>query len=195
MPLAESIRILAQFVKGPRAAIARVAMRASPRDGLLPVLVLGALYAGFSLLLHLGGHAPSVTLVPIPRARYYLWQSAFIAPLFVALWLIYSGVAHELCRIAGGRGAFRSTLAVIGLGYAVPLALLFVVPDLLVYLVFGHGALGKAMRLYAPLSAAGCVLLCALGLRAAHGVTLGRAAGISLAGFIVQAAAGGILLR
>jgi hypothetical protein len=195
MPLAESTRILAQFVRSPRAALARAALRASPRDGLLPVLVLGALYAGFSLLLHLDGHAPSVTLVPIPRERYYLWQSAFIAPLFVALWLIYSGVAHGLCRLAGGRGAQGSTLAVIGLGYAVPLALLFVAPDLLVYLAFGHGALGKAMRFYAPLAAIGCVLLCALGLRAAHGVALGRAVAISFVGLLAQAAAGGLLLR
>jgi hypothetical protein len=195
MPLSESTRILAQFVRSPRATLARVASRASARDGLLPVLVLGALYAGFSLLLHLGGHAPSVTLVPIPRERYYLWQSVFIAPLFIALWLIYGGVAHGLSRLAGGRGAPGSTLAVIGLGYAVPLALLFVVPDLAVYLVAGHGALGKAMRIYAPLAAIGCVLLCAVGLRTAHGIARGRAAAISLVGLLAQAAAGGILLR
>jgi hypothetical protein len=195
MLLPESTLILAQFVRSPRAALARAARRASPRDGLLPVLVLGALYAGFSLLLHLGGHAPSVTLVPILRERYYLWQSAFIVPLFVALWLIYSGVAHGLSRLAGGRGAGGSTLAVIGLGYAVPLALLFVVPDVLVYLALGHGALGKGMRIYAPLAAIGCVLLCAVGLRTAHGIARGRAVLISLAGLIAQAAVGGVLLR
>jgi hypothetical protein len=179
----------------PRAALARVARRGSPRDGLLPVVALGVLYAGFALLLHLGGHAPSVTLVPIARERYYLWQSVFVAPLFVALWLIYGGVAHGLSRLAGGRGTGGATLAVIGIGYAAPLALLFVVPDLVVYLVAGHGALGKAMRFYAPAAVIGCVALCAAGLREVHGISRGRAVVIALMGLLVQASVGGVLLR
>lgn len=178
-----------------RATLAHLARRGAPRDGLLPVLALGALHASFALLLHLGGHAPSVTLVPIPRERYYLWQSAFVAPLYVALWLIDAAVAHGLSRKAGGRGSFGATLAVVGVGYAAPLALLFVVPDLVVYLSAGHAALGKAMRYYAPLAAIGCAALSALGLREAHGLSGGRAAAIAVAGLVAQAAVGGVLLR
>ncbi len=187
--------MLLELLKRPRATLAQVARRGAPRDGLAPVLGLGALYAGFALLLHLGGHAPSVTLVPIPRERYYLWQAAFVAPLFVALWLVYGAVAHGLGRLAGGKGAPGATLAVIGIGYAIPLALLFVIPDLLVYLVAGHGALARAMRVYAPLAVIACVALCAAGLREAHGLSRGRAAAIALVGFIAQAAVGGVLLR
>ena len=187
--------MLLDLLRRPRATLVQVARRGALRDGLAPVLCLGALYAGFALLLHLGGHAPSVTLVPIPRERYYLWQSAFVAPLFVALWLVYGGVAHGLARLSGGKGAPGATLAVIGIGYAIPLTLLFVVPDLLVYLVAGHGALGKAMRVYAPLAVIGCVALSAAGLREAHGLARARAAAIALAGFVAQAAVGGILLR
>jgi Yip1 domain len=189
------LQTLLDLARRPCETLARVAERAAPREGLAPVLALGALYAAFALLLHLGGHAPSVTLVPIPRERYYLWQSVFVAPLFVVLWLVYALVAHGLSRLAGGRGAAKATLAVIGLGYAAPVALLFVVPDLAVYLVAGHGALGKAMRVYAPLAVIACLGLCAAGLRAAHGLGPGRAVLAALAGFVAQGAVGGILLR
>lgn len=189
------LRTLLDLARSPRATLARVARSGAARDGLGPVLALGALYAAFSLLLHLGGHAPSVTLVPIPRERYYLWQAGFVAPLFVALWLVYGVVAHGLARLAGGQGTAGATLGVIGIGYAVPVALLFVVPDLAVYLVAGHGALAKGMRVYAPLAGLGCLSLCAAGLRAAHGLGPMRAALISVAGFVVQGALGGIVLR
>ena len=189
------IQVLLGLLRSPRVTLARLAQRASPRDGLVAILVLGALVAAFALLLHAGGHAPSVTLVPIPRAQYYLWQALFVAPLFVALWLVFGLVTHGLCRLSGGGGPLGATLAVIGVGYAAPVALLFVVPDLAVFLVAGHGALASAMRFYAPLAVLGCLALCALGLRAAHGVGPLRAALIALAGFVVQGAAGGILLR
>lgn len=186
---------LVDLVRSPRAALASMARRGSPWAGLAPVLALGALYAGFSLLLHEGGHAPRVTLVPIPKERYYLWQALFIVPLFVLLWLIYGLVAHGLARLAGGRGSLGASLAVLGAGYAVPLACLFVVPDLLVYLAFGHGALAPAMRVYAPLAMIGCVALSALGLMQAHRLGRGRAVAIALVGLVVQGALGGVLLR
>ncbi|AKT36075.1 YIP1 family protein [Chondromyces crocatus] len=189
------IRTLAGLLLHPRKTLGALAQAGDPRDGLVPVLLLGALYAAFALLLHLGGHAPSVTLVPIPRDRYYLWQAGFVAPLFVALWWIYGLTAHGLSRLAGGRGDRGATFAVIGVGYAVPVTVFFVLPDLIVYLVAGHGALARAMPFYAPLALFGVLTLCALGLRAVHGLSPARAALVSLTGFVLQGAAGGILLR
>jgi len=186
---------LLDLVRSPRAGLALLARRGSPFPGLAPVLALGALYAAFSRLLHAGGHAPKVTLVPIPKEQYYLWQSLFIVPLFVALWLIYGLVAHALSRLAGGRASLGASLAVLGVAYAVPLACLFVIPDLIVYLAFGHAALAKAMRFYAPLAMIACVTLSALALMEAHQLSRPRAIAIALAGLVVQGALGGVLLR
>jgi hypothetical protein len=72
---------------------------------------------------------------------------------------------------------------------------LFLVPDVVVYLVAGHGALAKAMRFYAPVAPLTCIALASIGLRAAHGLRVGVAIGVTLVASLVQAAMGGILLR
>jgi hypothetical protein len=186
---------LVSVLRRPRATLARLAERGEARAGLGPMLALGVSYAAFSLLLHAHGHAPSVTLVPLARDRYYLAQSIFAAPLFLALWAIFAGIAHGLARLAGGRGRPGATFAVIGVAYAAPMLFLFLVPDVVVYLVAGHGALAKAMRFYAPVAPLTCVVLASIGLRAAHGLRVGVAIGITLVASLVQAAMGGILLR
>lgn len=165
------------------------------RDGLVPMLVLGALHAAFSLLLWLGGHAPRVGIPGLGRESHYLWQAAFALPLYGFLFWLGGSVAHGLGRLAGGKGSRGATLGVFGVAYAAPMIALFIVPDVIVYLVFGFGAIGKAMRFYAPLAALGCLVLGAWGLAEAQGIGRWRAAGVALGAFVAQAAVGGVVLR
>jgi hypothetical protein len=175
--------------------MAEIAARGRAREGLWPMLALGALHAAFSLLLWLGGHAPRVGIPGFGRQAHYLLQAAFALPLYGFLFWLGGSVAHGLARRAGGQGSRGATLSVFGVAYAVPMIGLFIVPDVVVYLAFGFGAIGKAMRFYAPAAAIGCLVLGAWGLAEAHRIGRWRAAGVALGAFVVQAAVGGVVLR
>jgi hypothetical protein len=176
--------------------MAGVAARADAREGLSAMLVLGASHAAFSLLLHVAGHAPRRGAPGLPSHNHYLLQALFVVPLYLVLWRVGGAVAHALCRRMGGSaGAREASLAVFGVAYAVPMTLLFILPDVAVFFTLGFGAIGRAMRYYAPLAALSCVALGAAGFSRAHAI-LPRAALLAvLVGFVAQAALGGVLLR
>ncbi len=159
------------------------------------MLVLGTLHAAFSLLLHLAGHAPRMGIPRLGRENHYLWQASFVIPLYVVLFWIGGLVTHFVARRFSGSGSRDSSLAVFGVAYAVPMTLLFLVPDVAVFLAFGFGAIGKAMRWYAPVAALACLWLGAVGLSRAHRIGTGRAAIAVFAGFVAQALVGGPFLR
>jgi hypothetical protein len=157
------------------------------------VLWAGAVYAGFSLALAVAGHRPSFTLVPLPH--YYGCQAVFVIPWLWLLWRVCARVAHGLARRLGGRDDPKATLALAGPAYAVPLVWLFLVPDLVVYGLWGHAAMGTALRYYAAFAPLASIALLALGLARAHGLTAGRALGAALGAYVCQALIGTVLLR
>jgi hypothetical protein len=160
------------------------------------VIALGALsatYAAFSALLYAGGVPARAVWLPIDPARYYLAQAFFIAPLMVSLAVIFTLVVRALA--GGGTVRFRDAFAVFAPVYAWPLLVLFVLPDLAVYLAFGHGALAKAMRLYAPLVPIAITALGAARARRAFGCSLARGALASFGALAAQGAFGAVLLR
>jgi Yip1 domain len=183
------------ILRSPRAALADITERGEMRDGLTAMLVLGLVHAGFSLLLHLAGHAPRIGIPGFGRENHYLWQAIFVVPLYVALFWIGGLVAHGVARLFSGAGSRDASLAVFGVAYAVPMIVLFLVPDIVVFLAFGFAAIAKAMRWYAPVAGISCVWLGVVGLSRAHKLSVGRASLAAIAGFLAQAIVGGPFLR
>lgn len=181
--------------RDPRAAFGTIITRGQSRDGLVAMLVLGVLHAGFSLALHLAGHTPKMGIPGLGRENHYLFQSIFIIPLYFVLFWIGGRVAHATARRLSGTGSREASLAMFGIAYAVPMIFLFIIPDILVFLLWGFGAIAKAMRYYAPLAAITCVGLGTVGFSRAHELAPGRAALAVFVAFVVQAAVGGIFLR
>jgi hypothetical protein len=142
-----------------------------------------------------GGHEPAVTLVPIPRADYYAAQALFVVPVLLALWTLCAAVAYRLARALGGTGSFGGTANAIGIALALPLAVLFLVPDFVAYGLAGFDALGLVVRVTAPLSFAATLWLATIAVGVACSVTGWRAFVAAAAGGIAQALVGGILLR
>ncbi|MFW6049768.1 MAG: hypothetical protein ACODAU_01265 [Myxococcota bacterium] len=165
------------------------------RPGLLAVLAAGAAWAALCLVLAADDHAPSVSLVPIPRARYYLAQASFVVPVLLVQWGVCVGVARTVARRLGGAGAVRPLANGLGLALGLPLLSLFVVPDLIAYAVAGFEALGPLVRVTAPLAFVATSVLATGAVRLAHGLGVGRALVAALAGVLAQAVLGGMLLR
>ena len=175
-----------------------VATRAKTREGRAAMLVLGVAHGAFSLLLYLSGHAPRFGVPGLARSHHYLLQAFFAVPLFLLLWWVGGSVAHAVARRVappGGEDKRAASLAVFGVAYAVPMTLLFIVPDIAVHLAFGFSAIGKAMRYYAPLAALGCLALGTMGFSRAHHLSTRAALLSAFAGFLVQGILGSFFLR
>jgi hypothetical protein len=180
----------------PGRALADLAARRGPGVGLAAMLVLAGCYSGLCLLLWSGGHAPSRPgLLPVDAGDYYLAQAAALPLLFPALWLLYAALAHGLCRALGGRGTLRDALGVLGIAYALPVTAAYVLPDIAAYLLAGFDGLVVGMRYYGPAALLGALWLSAAGLSATHRLPTGRAAVAATVAFLLQAVAGGTILR
>jgi hypothetical protein len=159
------------------------------------LLVGGLCWAGLCLLLAAGGHAPSRVFLPIPREHYYLWQAAFVTPLLFLLWWVASRISHAAARGLGGVGSQKDSAQALALALAVPIVVGLVMPDLVVYLVFGFPALARLIPWTAPLSALVTIALAAWALARSHRLATGRALAAALAGVLVQALLGAPALR
>jgi hypothetical protein len=158
-------------------------------------LTCGLAWAALSAMLYADGHVPRVTSVPIRRTDYYLWQALFVVPLLICLWLVLGLTSHGVSRLLGGPNRLRSALSVLAFTYAVPVLVLFVLPDALIYALFGFETLGRAMRFYAPLAPLATLALTALGIHIVYDLGLWRASAAALVGLVMQALPGALLLR
>jgi hypothetical protein len=152
----------------------------------------GATWAALCLLLARGGHAPSVTLMPIAPERYYLWQAAFVVPVLAAQWLASAGLAH---RAAKGKGSFTSMASALGPALAGPLIVAFLVPDLVAYAWGGFDALKILVRFSAPISLALTGWLATVAVRAASGRSTRRSLAVALLAILAPAAVASVFLR
>lgn len=183
-------------VVAPRATLRALAEARALRLGLALVVLSAGVHALFSALLAVAGHQPSVALLPIPRARYYLAQAFFVIPVELAAWAAHGWVAAVLGRrLFGGRGDLSGCLAALGAAQAVPMLFAFLLPDLVVYLGFGFGALGPAMRWYAPVAAVWSLVLAVLAVAAAHRMGAGRALALGTLALLVRVAITGTFVR
>lgn len=160
------------------------------------IAALGAAHASLLALLAAGGHQPGFAKgLPVAAEDYYGVAAFYVIPLYFALWWLAAVVSHGAASAFGGRGASSGTLRALGPAYALPTLALFIVPDLVVYLAAGHGALVAAMRWYAPLAPIAVLLFATRALRREHGLRRWPAFAAALAGFVAQALPAVWLLR
>lgn len=153
------------------------------------VAIAGAIWAGLCLRLAADGHAPSVTLVAIPR--YYLAQAGFVVPVLLAQWLATAGIANLVTK-----ARFIALAAALGPALAAPLVVIFLVPDLVAYALVGFDALGKLVRITAPLMLLTTIGLSALAIRAVtEGASRWRAIGTAALAVTIPAVLASTLLR
>lgn len=180
----------------PARAFARLAAMPAPRFGLGCGLLLGASWAALAACLAAGGHQPSMTRgLPVAADDYYAIAALYLAPLWVGLTALTAGVAHALARGLGGRGPMAASLGAVGAAYALPLWCAFVVPDLVVFALAGHDALGAAMRFTGPLALGWVALRTVQAIGAVHGLGRGRAWVAAMVAAVVQAIPAALLVR
>jgi hypothetical protein len=169
-------------------------MRLGARLALPSIGVLGIVYAAFSLILYRAGIVPRAVWLPIAPERYYLAQALFVLPLLAVSSLLFAALAWAL---SGARRAASLSQAfqVLSVIWALPVLLLFLLPDIAVYFVAGHAALAPAMRFYGPLAPLAIVVSSTLALRRAFSVPVPRALAAVLAALLAQAAFSALALR
>ncbi len=186
-------RRMVETLLWPRRLASAVEASTQLRDGAQPAMLAAAIWALFCLVLQRAGHAPTVTLMAIPRHRYYLFQAAVLVPLLVAMWwFMFRIIAHF-----GPVDAKVYTPFAVFLGYAysVPLLAAFILPDILVFGLVGHAQMGKWLPYYAWIAPVWTISLCAFGLVVIGGSTRARAIGVSLLAYLMQALVSGAVLR
>jgi hypothetical protein len=165
------------------------------RAGATAVLAAGLLWSLLCGLLAAGEHAPSVTLLPIPRQSYYAFQAVVVVPLLFLLWRICATVADRTARALGGGAPAGASLGGIGLALGVPLCAAMIVPDLIVYGLYGFSALARLVRITAPVAAIVTLLWATLVIRGIHRLSAFRSLVAAFAGVVAQGVVGGIVLR
>lgn len=188
-------RAIADTVRAPRALFARLAAAPRPALGRAAMLLLAVAWATLSLLLFAGGFRPARGVPFVPPAQHYLWQAVLLPSLLVVGWLLGASVADRVGRALGAPAAGAALRTTLGLAWAVPLGLAFVLPDLIVLVGWGHAALAPAMRWYGPVALAWTVVLGLLAVRAATGLGPGRALATTLAALLAQGAVLSLILR
>ena len=173
----------------------RLAQHERAWPGALSIWLTGTCWAVLCVMLASGGHMPSRTLVPIVREHYYAAQAFFVTPLLAFLWLLCATVTAVTARALGGRGNWTTTANCVGVALAVPLLLLFLLPDLIAYQLLGFPALRLLVLVTAPLSFLGSLALSTFMLRISHGLPSGRAGIAATAGVLAQSLVGAVLLR
>ncbi|MBL8743689.1 MAG: hypothetical protein JNK04_21415, partial [Myxococcales bacterium] len=130
--------------------------------------------------------------LPIAPERYYLAQALFVLPLFFALAHIFARVTRATIGVSSDARTVYEGLAP---RYAWPITICFLVPDMIVFLGFGHASLAPAMRFYGPLAPIVIVVACARWLHRELKVGILRATLATLVALVAQAIVGGALLR
>lgn len=165
------------------------------RPALLWLLALGVVYAVFCLLLWRAGVPARAVLLPVSAESHYAWQALFVGPLMSALATLYAWLAWRLAGGSPPRSSFAEAWAALVPRYAGWVLLGFVVPDLVVFVAAGPGALAPAMRYYGAVAPIGIVASSVAPLGELTGAGRPRASGSALAALVVQALAGAPLLR
>ncbi len=189
-----SWRTMVQMLFAPARVADALGERPAVWQGGGAVLTLGVLWAAFSLVLYLRGHAPSFVLLPIPRPAYYLWQSLFVVPVTLASWWVLGSVAAWVAGAARGP-ARDGVIAVLGVAYAAPLVFGFLAVDVVLFAAFGFEAMGRAIRFYAPLAPLWGLWVGTLAVRRRLSVSTARAWLGCAVGFVAMAPLGAVFLR
>lgn len=172
----------------PRGAMVRVAEQTPTGIAALVVAILSLVgtimfYITIKQVLSDNGQGwffPAAVFLPV----------AAILSLFFSFfkWFLYSAVLHLTADLLGGRGSARAVFAVVGLS---GLPALFMVPfQLLAFLFFPRSSAVDILLILAALAlAVWSLILAVIGMKAAHGISTGRALLAALAPVLAVVAA------
>lgn len=173
----------------------RRARAASLRSGVLFVVLAGGAWALLCAALAIAGHSPTIALVPIPREHYYAAQAVFVVPLLLVAWLLCTVIARGVATLLGGSAGFVPAANAIAPALALPLLVVFLVPDAIAWMLLGFDGLGAVVRVTGPLSFVAMLVCVTMAIGAASSVSTGRAFVAAFAGVLVQGALAGVFLR
>jgi Yip1 domain len=175
----------------------------NPRRLELGFKAVALVAAGYTISLALitwgGGQSRIAPWLAIPLESYFFWETFFIGIVTLGCWVLASGVVQLLCNLAGGKGSFEDTAALLGFAIAVP-TLLPLLIDLIkeplvimgyVNILSWTNALSTPgfwmilMLIYIFVYLIGLGVLFPLTTMAAHGLRGWKAVGIGLVGAMV----------
>ena len=158
----------------------------------LPFVATTGVYIFFSALLARDGHAPSVALLPIPKAGYYAMQAAFVLPVFGCACL----AATASARLAiPSRPSLRDVILALFPALTLPTLLFFLLPELSVYAVRGFEGLKDVVRFTTAITGLATLVALALAVRKRFIVTHARALLVAVVALLTQAVIASPFLR
>lgn len=163
--------------------------------GGVAVGLAGVLWTLLSSWLALDGQKPSGPTLLVGAEHHYLVQAALLLPLLLVAWKLFGFFTAQLARRLGGEGDGRALEAALGLTLGVPLLVLFVIPDLVMYAVGGFLELGFLLPLTGPVTALWIALLSVSAVRAIAALSWSRAFAASALGFLPAALLLGLFVR
>ncbi len=172
-----------------------VVERDEPLAGVWPVLFAGVVWATFCVWLALDGREPSFVGNPLPPAQYYWWQAGFVTPLLLVSVALFAGLCHTGASWFGGDGTFTKTLGGVGYAYAVPLVVVFLIPDVVMYRLGGFAELPHLLRVSGPVTALWVVFLSSAAVARAQRISFWGAAAVVAPAFVVQGLLAGLFVR
>ncbi|MGM0556719.1 MAG: hypothetical protein ACQEVA_10115 [Myxococcota bacterium] len=188
-------RQISGAVGRPGSTFADLAGERAVGAGAGAMLVCALVYSSFVLWMYLAGHQPSFTGNPIPAAEYYLWQAGFLPVWLPMAWALSASVAHGLSRVGQSGASWGATAAPLGFALGVPLVFAYLVPEMIVFGVFGHDALVAAMRITGPVALGWMGFLAWKAVRAAHDYSGLVCAGLAAVSVLVFGAVTAVLVR
>ncbi len=146
-----------------------------------------------------GGQSRIAPWLAIPLESYFFWETFFIGIVTLGCWVLALGVVQLLSKLAGGKGSFEDTAALLGFAIAVPTLLpLLIDPVKEPLVIMGYvnvlswtnvlstpGFWMVLMLIYIFGYLIGLGVLFPLATMAAHGLRGWKAVGIGLIGAMV----------
>ena len=181
----------------PVPTLKQLAAEASLSYGFAAYFLFGLLYGLFSLVVYFCGHLPSGVLVNfIPAKIYYLWEAIFMIPVTMQIYMLFAALAHLLAKLQSGQGSFEGTLSVLGFTYSIPLIVLFWVPDVVLFFLFGSRVQLNFVPFYGTAAGLWTFIVSLMGIKIAQQISQPRALFVTFVAMGFSFAfLGGLLIR
>jgi len=161
----------------------------------ITMLIWCILYGLISMQLYFKGETPWSTWINIPIKQYYLWESIFLPPLNLLLWVLFSALIYLFSYRKNAKGTFEQTFSLIGFAWSIPAFFMFLLPDFIIMTFFNKHIFNLLIPLYGSLYFVWMIFLCALGLKSVREISLFKSLLICLIAFIIHFPIGFTFIR
>ena len=155
------------------------------RYSFITMLVWCVLYGLNCLQLYFKGETPWPIWINIPVDQYYLWESFFLPPLNLLLWVLFSALIYLFSDSKNAKGTFEQVLSVIGFAWSISAFFMFFLPDFIIMTFYNKQIFNLLLPVYGSLYFVWMIFLCALGLKTARQINLFKSLLICLIAFII----------